>query len=401
MNGRLGRFANFAAMHFVADTIYPFYLLILIKTGWNSEVLNNLSDDLDDYIVDDPFLDPKNYVMILGFKNRSNGVVRSPRCKRNTVFGPYQLLKYIELRIKKYKDSPYYVDGLLFQFSRSFLATEANEAKKLIKNFADRPQLLNFASRYFVKRHQMEALFGQSINHRMVRSGYATLMNRSGNSAQKVGEALDHMDAYDTAETADEYYLSDQATNAQKDEVISKIQNQLLTDLCDYKHRLVESKTLQQLGQAINAAKSQDEREKLIDIAVSETKLAKKTVVCLLSASARTYIVACEDRSNPTWPGHEKYVKSGWCRHFNKCCLCKQSVIFPEALPYVARRIIHLDELQKVLTGSEWMAEYSEEYDSWMDILESWNNKAQVESAWDMARAGLVLLPKMMKGEMQ
>ncbi len=47
------------------------------------------------------------------------------------------------------------------------------------------------------------------------------------------------------------------------------------------------------------------------------------------------------------------------------------------------------------------MAEYSEEYDSWMDILESWNNKAQVESAWDMARAGLVLLPKMMKGEMQ
>lgn len=396
MDGQLGRGAVFAAMHFVPQTIYPFFLLSVILSGFNAECLKFLPDKLDKCVEDD-LLDSENYCIIYGYKSRTDRLIPI-RCKKKQAFGVYKLLKYVETVVSKYKESEHYVDGVLFQFTRQRLATKT-DSEGLICSFEGRSRRLAQMGENFVKRHGLESMFGSSIDARKLRSGYVTVAREAGISTRQIGEQLGHNDAKTSLpETADKHYLSDIPSVALKIHSIANIQNQFISDICNFRCRVVTSKTLQNLRDSINTAKSDLDRNRRIEGIAEELGFEEKTVVHLLDAGDRSYILACEDMLNPTWPGHEKFVKDGQCWQFNKCCLCKQAVVFPEALPLVAKRILDLEALQNMLTAAEWTVHFGDEFEAWSRILDEWNNKEQVVNAWQAAKDGMVLLPKVMRG---
>lgn len=391
MDGTLGKMAVYAAKHFVTDTLYPFFLLALINTGWNVESLLSISDDVDAHITPD-LIDPENYVIIHGRKVRGSNdkeyseVTR--RSNKNKMLDTYQLLKYVESIITQYRDSPYYRPGQLWQFNLPEFQ------KDLISSFNEH-RSLTFISKRFINRHKFKYFSDTTgISHPKVRSGYVTIKQLLGDSEYQLSEDISHNDLG----TID-YYISDESTNRILDLKIKEIQKQFVKDFTNFKVRIVESTSLRSLRDAINETKTKREKMQLIKKEASNLHLNEKTIVHLLDAGSQKYILACEDSMNPSWPGCDVYVREGEkCKHFNKCALCEQAIVFPETLPYIARRILDLDKLKKSLSSSDWVLQYGDEYDAWNKILEYWNNSDQVKEAWDLARMGFVVLPQIMSG---
>jgi len=389
MNGKMGMMAVHASKHFVEGTIYPFFLLCIINTGWNVESLLSIGDDVDSFTMPD-LIDPQNYVVIIGTKVRGQAGDEPKlvyhRSLKNKMFSTYWLLKYVESIIVQYKDSPYYQNGVLWQYT-----VPANVSDKVIHSiFAN----LQFLSKQFVKRHRFEYFTDSTIDHRKIRSGYVAIRQLMGASEQKLSEDLSH----DDDETII-YYTSDESSNMVQDIIIKQIQEQFVNDIKNYKVRIVESQSLQELRDAINNAQTQRAKEKAVKKQAIKLGLEEITIIHLLDASSEKYILACENSKNPSWPGFKEVVKEGQnCRLFNKCCLCKQAVVFSEALPYIARRLIDLEKMQFSLSSTDWILQYGDEYDAWMQILNSWNNGEQVEDAWEQARIGKVFLPQSMRG---
>ncbi|MFZ4855889.1 MAG: hypothetical protein ACOYL3_05785 [Desulfuromonadaceae bacterium] len=395
MGGTLERGAINAAQHFVPQTIFPYLLLTQIATGFNAECLKYMTDNLNEVMLDD-MLNPDNLAVIYGYKQKTSKLI-PVKSKKKKAHGAYSLLKYVESVVKQFNDSEYYVRGALFQYSRSKMDSKGDPG--LLCSFHGRMDAYGEMSRNFIKRHGLEDLIGKStIDSRMVRSGFATVSLEGGNNSRQVGEQLGHADAYETGDTADSHYLSDKASVAQKNKVVARIQNQMVSDLLNYKSRIVESLSLQKLREAIHSAKDEVDRISRIHVASQTLNLDEKIIVHLLDAGVQTYILVCLDMTKPTWRDHERVVKNDQCRQYNKCCLCGQSIVFPEALPYIAKRIIDLEEMQARLTAAEWTLNYGDEYDAWYGISNTWNNKLQVEYAWEAARRGDILLPKVMKG---
>jgi hypothetical protein len=391
MDGTLGKMAVYAAKHFVSDTLYPFFLLALINTGWNVESLLSISDDVDSHVTAD-LIDPENYVIIHGTKVRgSNGrelLKVTRRSNKNKMLDTYQLLKYVESIVTQYKDSPYYRPGYLWQF------TIPESQKDIISTF-NKQQHFNGISKRFIERHNFKYFSDSTgISHPKVRSGYVTIKQLLGGTEQEIGEDLSHKDVGSIT-----HYTSDESTNHVLDLTIKKIQKQFVEELTNFKVRGVESTSLRSLRNAINDAKTEQEKLKLIKKEAAKLDLDEKTIIHLLDAGSQKYILACEDATKPSWPGWENYVGEGKkCRYFNKCALCKQAIVFPEALPYIARRILDLNKLKKSHSSSEWILKYGDEYDAWNQILEYWNNKEQIKNAWELARMGFVVLPQIMRG---
>ena len=391
MDGTLGKMAVYAAKHFVSDTLYPFFLLALINTGWNVESLLSISDDVDAHITPD-LIDPENYVIIHGRKKRGSNdkefLKVTRRSNKNKVLDTYQLLKYVESIITQYKDSPYYRPGHLWQF------TIPEHKKEVISSF-NVQQNFNGVSKRFIERHNFKYFSDTTgISHPKVRSGYVSIKQLLGETEGELGEDLSHNDVGSI-----DHYISDESTNLVLDLTIKEIQKQFVEDLTNFKVRIVESTSLQSLRNAINDAKTEQEKLKQIKEEAVKLHLDEKTIIHLLDAGSQKYILACEDAMNPSWPGWDDYVGEGKkCRYFNKCALCKQAIVFPEALPYIARRILDLDKLKKSHSSSDWVLQYGDEYDAWNQILEYWNNKGQVKDAWELARMGFVVLPQIMRG---
>ncbi len=391
MDGSMGKMAVYAAKHFISDTIYPFFLLALINTGWNVESLLSISDDVDAHITPD-LIDPENYVIIHGRKirgaNDGDFLKVTRRSNKNNMLDTYQLLKYIESVITQYKDSPYYKPGYLWQF------TIPESQKDIISSFNEN-RVFTGVSKRFIERHNFKYFSDTTgISHPKVRSGYVSIKQLLGETDRELSEDLSHND-----EGSIDHYISDNSTNLVLDLTIKEMQKQFVEDLTNFKVRLVESTSLQSLRNAINDAKTEQEKMKLIKKEAVKHHLEEKTIIHLLDAGSQKYILACEDARNPTWPGWDDHVGEGKkCRHFNKCALCKQAIVFPEALPYIARRILDLDKLKKSHSSSEWVLKYGDEYDAWNQILEYWNNHDQVKSAWELARMGFVVLPQIMRG---
>ncbi|SFB20390.1 hypothetical protein SAMN04488072_109157 [Lentibacillus halodurans] len=391
MDGTLGKMAVHAAKHFVSDTLYPFFLLALINTGWNVESLLSISDDVDAHVTPD-LIDPENYVIIHGRKIRGSNDRKfskvTRRSNKNKMLDTYQLLKYVESIITKYKDSPYYRPGFLWQF------TIPESQKDIISSFNEQPYF-TLVSKRFTERHNFKYFSDTTgISHPKVRSGYVSIKQLMGETERELGEDLSQKD-----KGSIEHYISDESTNFVLDLAIKEIQKQFVKDLTNYKVRLVESTSLRSLRSAINDAKTEQEKLKLIKKESVKHHLDENTIIHLLDAGSQKYILACEDATNPSWPGWEDYVGEGKkCRYFNKCALCRQAIVFPEALPYIARRILDLDKLKKSHSSSEWVLKYGDEYDAWNQILEYWNNKEQVKNAWELARMGFVVLPQIMRG---
>ena len=389
MNGRLGKMAVYAAKHFVTDTIYPFFALCMANTGWNPESLFSISDDVDAHITPD-LIDPENYVIIIGLKYRGQASDKPKlvfhRSPKNKMYSTYSLLKYVESIIAQYKDSEYYQKGYLWQYT-----VPENVPHIVINTMLTN---LGFMSRQFIERHRFKHIPDTSIDHRKIRSGYVTLRQLFGATERKLSEDLEH----ESKETII-YYTSDESSNMVQDIRIKQIQEQFVKDITNFKVRIVESQSLQDLRKAINDAKTQKAKEKVIKKQANKLGLSEKTIIHLLDAGSEKYILACENARNPSWPGFEKYVKEGQnCRYFNKCALCTQSVVFPEALPYIARRIMELEKLQSRLSSTDWILQYGYEFDAWKQILNSWKNQEQVNDAWGQARIGKVVLPQIMRG---
>ena len=395
MNGELGRGAIFAAQHFVPDTIFPFLLLVQIATGFNAECVKFMPDNMEEFVGDD-ILDPVNYAILYGYKARTDTII-PVRCKKIQANGAYNLLKYVASTITKYKDSEHYVKGTLFQYTRVKLATR-NDNEGLICSFHGSSNRFSRMGQAFVKRHALEELIGTTVDAKKVRSGFATLLSEGGVTTSRIAEHLGHNNTQEIPETADKHYLSDAASVAIKNKALRDIQNNFVSDITNYRTRVVSSKTLQQMRDAINSAKDESERSNRILEAAKELMLEEKAIVHLLDLGAQTYILACEDMTSPTWPGHENFVKNDQCRQYNKCCMCRQAVVFPEALPYIAKRIIDVEELQSTMTAIEWVTNFGDEREAWRNILLNWNNEQQVEIAWKAAESGQILLPKVMRG---
>jgi|GEM_PF-5057110 len=391
MDGTLGKMAVYGAKHFVNDTLYPFFLLALINTGWNVESLLSITDDVDAHVTPD-LLDPENYVIIHGRKKRGSNSKEflkiTRRSNKNKKLDTYQLLKYVESIVTQYKDSPYYKPGYLWQF------TIPESQKDIISSFNEQP-LFTLISKRFIERHKFKCFSDTTgVSHLKVRSGYVTIKQLLGETERELSEDLSHND-----EGSIDHYISDESTNLVLDLTIKEIQKQFVEDLTNFKVRVVESTSLRSLRNAINDVKTEHEKLKLIKKEAVKLHLEEKTIIHLLDAGSQKYILACEDAMNPSWPGWDDYVAEGRkCRYFNKCTLCKQAIVFPEALPYIARRILDLDKSKQSHSSSEWILKYGDEYDAWNQILDYWNNKDQVNNAWELARMGFVVLPQIMRG---
>jgi hypothetical protein len=396
MDGRLGKTAIFAAQHFALDTLYPFFLLVLMHTGWNLESVATIPDDVDSSVMENP-LNPEQDIILLGRKERGGtaGKVVHRRSRRYSPFGPYQLLKYVESVILRQRGSQHYVEGDLFQYVVGTFNYRTVRLVNTIRNNACRSGVFSRASSDFLKRHSLTELIGTTVDHVKARSGYATICEAGGLELQEIA---DQQMEHEKVSTTVTNYLSDASSNAVKDKIIDSLQRLYVNDLANYKLRIVESVSLQELRQAIENGRDEAARQDAIRNVAATSGLDEKTVVHVLSAEADTYILVCEDASSPTWTGHQEYVKGASCRYFNKCCLCEQAIVFPEALPYIARRIVDLEKEQSRLMSADWVFHYGEEYEAWKSILDSWSDKNAVESATIAATTGAVVLPHVMRG---
>ncbi|WP_338652951.1 hypothetical protein [Lysinibacillus sp. Y5S-8] len=390
-DGTLGKMAVHAAQHFVSDTLYPFFLLALINTGWNIESLLSISDDVDAHITPD-LLDPENYVIIHGRKIRGSkgreflNVTR--RSNKNKALDTYQLLKYVESIITQYKDSPFYRTGFLWQFT-----IPANQ-KDITSSFNEQKNFSGVTKR-FIDRHNFKYFSDTTaISHPKVRSGYVSIKQLLGETEFEISDDIDHIN-----KKSIDHYTSDESTNSVLNLRIKEIQKQFVEDITNFKVRVVESTSLQSLRNATNDAKTEQDKLKQISKEAFKLQMDEKTIINLLDVGSQKYILACEDAKNPSWPGWDDYVGQGKsCRYFNKCSLCKQAIVFPEALPYIARRILDLEKLKIIHGSSDWIFKYGDEYEAWNQILEYWSNKDQVKKAWELAKMGFVVLPKIMRG---
>lgn len=216
MDGTIGKMAVYATKHFVSDTLYPFFLLALINTGWNVESLLSISDDVDAHITPD-LIDPENYVIIHGRKIRgsNNGefLKVTRRSNKNKMLDTYQLLKYVASIITHYKDSPYYRPGYLWQF------TIPESQKDIISSFNEQP-IFTSVSKRFIERHNFK-YFSETtgISHPKVRSGYVSIKQLLGETDRELGEDLSHNDVGSI-----NHYISDESTNLVLDLTIKEMQ---------------------------------------------------------------------------------------------------------------------------------------------------------------------------------
>lgn len=78
--------------------------------------------------------------------------------------------------------------------------------------------------------------------------------------------------------------------------------------------------------------------------------------------------------------------------------MCRQAVIFREALPFIARRVDDLIRLKSRLNVIEWTSNYGDELAAWEQILNQWNPQEQVLDAKVLAKNDVYALPLTMRG---
>lgn len=382
-----------AAMHFLSETLYPFLLHVQINTGWNIESILAISDNVDAHVTSD-LIDPDNYVVIQSTKRRGQrGRTKLVfhRCSRKKKFSTYRLMKYVESIVTQYKGCQHYQPGQLWQFAVKW----SSKTRQLISYYGKDSSNLFYASGVFVRKHVFNYFNKSSVDHGCIRTSYETLREMQGLPLAVISHDMDHVNS----ETTSAHYASDSTSDAVKDIKIAQYQEQLVEELRHYECKIVESPSLTKLRDAIN--QSHNEMSRTIQLAQAATALGtnEKTVLHLISPKGQTYIAACRDSLNPTWPSHEEYLKPGQhCSFFNKCHGCKQAVIFPEALPYIVQRTLDLDQLRKEVNSFEWLSNYGEEWDAWNAIICDWSNQEQVETARQVAIRGEALLPIRMHG---
>jgi hypothetical protein len=384
-----GQLAYICQFFFTIKTLFPFILFLQINTGWNLEVVLSLSDDLDSHLGED-LVDPEQYVLIYGTKLRSKSVLYH-RSNKNHPYSVYNVLRFVADQVGKYKSSPHFNKDYLWQG-----VTVKNLWNKHRRILA-RVDLATYsaASRAFLKRHEIK-LDRQakyvSIESRRLRTTWETKRREQGLDIGSVSNMMGHRSVDLTVAS----YDSDAGSSNLRNKKLRQLQQNWDNDFRDYGVRLSLSTTLAQLRSAIAVPA----KKKIISRAAAELGIEREEeVITLLSPEGQTYIAACLDSQKPTWPSSDQFLSSGdKCSYFNRCCLCKQAVIFKESLPYISRRIFDLENLKLRITAIEWSNNYAEESTAWEKILERWKPEKDVQDAMLISNSPEYALPLTMRG---
>lgn len=383
--------AFFARTFFTGTTLYPFYLYVQLNTGWNEEVVGSLSRNLDRHIEMD-IIDPE-YVLIWGWKGKV-GAPASHRSSRTAPFSVYNILKFVSTVLERQRDPHQKLSDDLWQYVLSKnLWMRYGRCVSVIGSRMSAP-----LSAAFIKRHSIDlgnaSLKQQRVDARRLRTTCETRRRESGLSIDEVCTLMGHAQI----DTTDASYDSDGAAIELKNKRIRDLQEEFVNDFRDYRARLMTSTTLQQLRSAIQLA-ADARRVKPAAAAGVVAGLTEREVVHLLSPKGQTYIAACVDRNSPSWPNAEQFVPPGTsCSFFNRCCLCDKAVLFEEALPFVARRVMDLERLKLQLTIGDWARNYGEEAHAWQAILDDWNDRDAVQRAQRQCLKLEFSLPLTMRG---
>lgn len=387
-----GQMAYFSYFFFTHTTIFPFILLIMINTGWNFEVVAALSDNLDDHIGRDLLDD--DYVIIYSDKQRGKSVTPHRSNKKDRL-GVYRVLRFVEARLQLFIDSPHYKKGSLWQ---AIVTKNLWNKHGSIITTVGHPDFANNSSA-FLERHNINTNVNkkkQVIETRRMRTTYETKREAQGLSIDEISSAMNHKDIDTTAI----HYGSDWGSTTLRHKQTRQIQNKLLDDFQNYKARLVPGTTLAKLRETIS--QTNDDKARHAAISKATTKLGSKDVeevVHLLSPEGQTYIAACTDAKNPSWPGSNEFVSEGkLCRFFNRCPLCDKAIIFKEALPYIARRTKDLKKLRINMNPMDWSMNYGEELEAWDAILDNWNPPEEVIEAFSLSLSEVYTLPITLRG---
>ncbi len=383
--------AFFARTFFTGATLYPFYLYVQLNTGWNEEVVGSLSRNLDEHIETD-IIDPE-YVLIWGWKGKV-GAPASHRSSRTAPFSVYNILKFVSMVLERQHDPHQKLSDDLWQYVLSKnLWMKFGRCLSQIGSGMSAP-----LSAAFIKRHSIDLgttfVKQQRVDARRLRTTCETRRRESGLSIDEVCTLMGHAQI----DTTDASYDSDGAAIELKNKRIRGLQEEFVNDFRDYRARLMTSATLQELRSAIQLAVDARRANPTAGGAV-EAGLTEREVVHLLSPKGQTYIAACVDRNSPSWPSAEQFVPPGAsCSFFNRCCLCDKAVIFEEALPFIARRVMDLERLKLQLTIGDWTRNYGQEAQAWQAILDDWNDSETVQHAQRQCLKSEFSLPLTMRG---
>jgi hypothetical protein len=400
-----GLSAHVAYQFFTGHTLFPFILYVQIVTGWNLKVIGQITANLAEHL-GSPLVDDGDTIMIYSIKkknatNLSDGRVIFHASSRNKPLSAYNVLRFIADQIERISGSPYYRPDSIWQFMNVGNGPDSRNSPMEIM-IGDNETMRSGYGHYsqaFCARHDIVTdpeLVRQTIDSKRLRTTWETKQSQVGRLMEQISQQMGHADLDTTANS----YHNDGGSNSVDNKNLRALLNQHVDDFTNYGPRLVASVTLQDLRKALDSVNTS--RKLDLDQKTRAAKVGLESedeIVHLLSPSGHTYIAACKNSRKPTWPDSDHYVLEGSrCRFFNKCCLCKQGMIFKEALPYVARRILDLDRLRVKTHPIEWMRDYSKEHEGWSEILRRWSNQFEVEEAMGMAERNEVILPLTMRG---
>lgn len=386
----IGVDAYFAKTFFTSSTLYPFFLYVQLNTGWNEEVVASITRDLRVHVEND-ILDPE-YVLIWGWKDKIDKPL-SHRSSRSDPYSVYNILLFIQSVLLHQKVPEQYFTDSLWQYVVSKnLWTKLGRCMGQIGETG-----ASLLSASFVRRHNIDLGSERNeprVDSRRMRTTSQTRRRETGVSIDEVSNLMGHADI----DTTDTFYDSDSGATDLKNRRIRNLQSDFVGDFRDYQARLVDSVSLQQLRTAIETSGAH-RSSGLTTTVGKKAGLLESEVVHLLSPNGQTFIVGCVDSAAPTWPNAEQFVPPGsTCRFFNRCCMCDKGVIFKEALPYVARRILDLERLRPQMTLGDWVSNYGQESHAWQAILDDWNDAAAVQWAQRESLKLEYSLPLTMRG---
>lgn len=384
----VGKLAYLCQFFFTIKTLFPFLLFVQINTGWNLEVVLSLTTDLDSHLGED-LIDPEQYVLIYGTKKRSQNILY---CRSNKVhpYSVYNILRFVADQLGKFEGSPHLNKGSLWQgvVSKNLWGKFGRVVAPIdLQNYSE-------ASRSFVRRHGIQLdsrAKAPGIESRRLRTTWETKRREQGLDLGSLSPMMGHSSVDLTAA----HYDSDAGATNLMNKKLRKLQNTWDNDFRNYGVRLSLSTTLAQLRSAISSSSEKGVLSKVS----AELRIEEKEIITLLAPEGQTYIAACLDSKRPNWPLSERFISNGEkCVYFNRCCMCKQAVIFRESLPYVVRRVSDLENLKVQITTIEWSANYAEESAAWESILEQWRPEKDVHEAKAFSSREEYALPLTMRG---
>ena len=387
----VGQMAYISRVAFTMGTIFPFFLFIMLQTGWNFEVVVSISNNLSDHIENDLLDD--DYVIIYGYKGKSDKS-QMHRSNKRDKFGAYQILLFVAGKVNKHVSSPHYLPSALFQcvISKNLW----NKFGRLCAQVTN----TNFgnASTEFLQRHGIELDTDSKsprIETRRLRTTYETRRREQGLDIEEVSAMMGHSDI----DTTINHYDSDWGSKGVLNGRLRRLQSKHEEDFRSYSAKLLTDVSLVELREATLRCGSKEEVRSVVAPLVGRLNASEDSVIQLLSPEGQTFIASCLNSKQPDWPGAENFLGADrQCNYFNRCPLCSQCVIFKEALPFIARRVSDLDGLRGRLNPLEWEKSYRAEYLGWKGALEGWGRPVEVAEAINQSKHSDYALPLTMIG---